>query len=99
MALIDEVKTALRVSIDDDDINLQIQSLISAAKEDLVYTADVSDDLMEQEEIPALIKLAIISFVKANWSDNPDESDKLMNSYNSMKVKLSVSSYYGTYES
>lgn len=98
MALIDEVKTALRVSLDDEDINLQIQSLINASKEDLIHTADINADLVEQDECPALIKLAIITFVKANWTDDETVAEKLMRSYDSIKGKLAFSSFYSTYE-
>lgn len=98
MALIDEVKTALRVSLNDDDINLQIQSLIDAAKEDLYNTADISKTLFEQEEIPALIKIAINTFVKAFWTTDDEERAKLLVSYDGIKAKLSVSSAYSTYD-
>lgn len=98
MALIDEVKTALRVSLNDDDINLQIQSLIDAGKEDLYNTADISKSLMEQEEVPALIKLAIVTFVKTFWSDDDNEREKLQIAYDSLKAKMAMSSAYSTYE-
>lgn len=98
MALIDEVKTALRVSIDDADINLQIESLIDAAKEDLYNTADIRQDLVESEAIPALIKLAIITYVKAYWTDDDQSREKLNASYDSIKGRLALSSAYSTYD-
>lgn len=96
MALIDEVKTALRVTISDDAIDLQIQSLIDAAKEDLKFTSDISSDLVEQEETPALIKQAIVLFVKMNWTDNIDEAEKLRRSFDLMKGSLAMSSFYSS---
>lgn len=98
MALIDEVKTALRVSLDDADINLQLQGLIDAAKDDLIHTADINASFTGEGASSPLVKLAIITFVKAYWVDNEDEAEKLMRSYNSIKGKLSMSSFYSTYE-
>lgn len=98
MPLFDEVKTALRVSINDDDINLQIQTLIDAAKEDLVNTADISSNVVNVDEVPALVKLALITFVKAHWTESEVEQERLLTVYNSLKGRLAISSAYSTYD-
>lgn len=98
MALIDEVKTALRVSLNDDDINLQIQSLIDSAKEDLFTTADISRNLVELEEVPAQIKRAIMIYVEMYWTTDDKKRESLQRSYDSIKGQMALSSYYSTYE-
>lgn len=98
MALFDEVKTSLRVSIDDADINQQIQTLIDAAKEDLVNTADISSNVVFADEVPALVKLALTTFVKAHWTESEAEQERLLKVYNGLKGRLSISSAYSTYD-
>lgn len=98
MALIDEVKTALAISLNDADIIQELNSLIDAAKEDLIYTADISAAVVKVDEPCAMIRTAIIAYVKAHFTDDPDESEKYMKIYNSKKVKMSVSSFFSTYD-
>lgn len=101
MALLDEVKTALRVSINDSDINLQLESLIGAAKDDLTNTADIKSSAVEetpQSPLSPLVKLAIITYVKAYWTDDDNTRDKLIASYDSIKGRLLLSSAYSTYD-
>lgn len=97
MALFDEVKTALRVSIDDEDINLQIQGLIESAKEDLTNTADIRRAVVE-DEVPALVKQAIIMFVKAYWTESETDRERLINCYEGLKGTLAISSAYSNYD-
>lgn len=89
MALIDEVKTNLRISgnvFDEHEIN----PLIEACKKDLkisgVHESRINDD-------DALIKRAIIIFCKANFGDNPN-SEKFRISYELQKASLAVSQDY-----
>lgn len=91
MALIDEVKTNLRISgniFDEHEIN----PLIEACKKDLklsgVHESRINDD-------DALIKRAIIIFCKANFGDNPN-SEKFRISYELQKASLAVSQDYNT---
>ena len=97
MALFDEVKTALRVSIDDEDINLQIQSLIESAKEDLTNTADIRRAVVEGV-VPPLVKQAIIMYVKAYWTDSETDRERLIACYENMKGSLAISSTYSNYD-
>lgn len=94
MALIDEVKTYIRVSIDDSDINMEVQTLIDASIADLTKTADVSSNHFEGESIDSLLKLAVFVYVRAYWTDNEDERAKLLNRYDEIKTKLVLSSNY-----
>lgn len=97
MALIDDAKTALRVSTDEPDIIGQIQRLIEEAKLDLVRTADVRDDLVQTDEPDALIKGAILCYCGFVWTSDAAEKAKLKSCYDDYKAKLAMSSAYSTY--
>lgn len=93
MALIDEVKVALRISTDDAGITAEIETLIEAAKLDLTKTADIADFT----EPDSLVKRAIITYVKSMWTNDSVEAERLTKSYESIKATLAMSSAYGTY--
>lgn len=97
MALLDEVKTALRVSTTDPNITAQISRLIEEAKLDLCRTADIAEDKVITEAPDALIKGAIICYVGYVWSADPTEKDRLKACHDDYKAKLSMSSDYSTY--
>lgn len=93
MALIDDVKTALRISDTNTAFDGEIDGLIAACKGDLnqagLYVIDETDDL---------IKRAIILYCKANFGyDNP-EADRFQESYDMLKNHLSMSSDYAYYK-
>lgn len=95
MALIDEAKTALRVSTNDAGITAQIERLIEEAKLDLCRTADISEDAVSDPD--ALVKGAILCYVGFVWTTDADEKNRLKACYDDMKGKLAMSSAYGTY--
>lgn len=85
MAILDDVKGALRISNNAYDI--EITGLIDAAKADLkmagVYFVEIP--------LHALIQRAIILYVKSNFGfDNPD-ADRLNDSYIMLKQHLCLS--------
>lgn len=94
MALIDEAKARLRISINDEVINEEIQSYIDSAILDLTKTADIAEI---NEEPSALVKTAIFTYVKAMWTRDGAEQDRLMKSYALQKSTLLMSSEYGTF--
>ncbi len=96
MALLDDVKVALRVVTDDAGITGQISDLIEEAKLDLSKTANISAAAVAAPD--ALIKGAIKCYCGAMWSDDPDETDRLKRCYDDYKAKLAMSSAYGDYE-
>lgn len=95
MALIDEAKTALRVSTTDLGITAQIERLIEEAKLDLCRTADISEDAVSNPD--ALVKGAILCYVGFVWTTDADEKNRLKACYDDYKGKLAMSSAYGTY--
>ena len=88
--MLNDIKTALRISQATTAFDGEITDLINAAKADLQITGVKVDD-----EADPLIKRAITTYVKANFGwDNPD-ADKLQQSYNMLKMHLSLSTEYG----
>jgi hypothetical protein len=96
MALLDDVKVALRVVTDDAGITGQISDLIEEAKLDLSKTANISAAAVAAPD--ALVKGAIKCYCGSMWSDDPDEADRLKKCYDDYKAKLAMSSAYGDYE-
>lgn len=96
MALIDEVKTALRVSTNDADITAQIAQIIAEAQLDLCRTADISESAVNEPD--ALIKGAIMCYARYIWTEDTDEKELLKSCYDDYKGKLAMSSAYGTYD-
>jgi len=84
------IKQALRLSTDvfDDEIN----DLIEAARQDLILSG-VSETKASNDEDP-LIKRAITIYVKAHFGwDNPD-AERLQQSYDMLKMHLTLSQEY-----
>ena len=86
MALIDDIKTALRV--DGNASDSEITDLIAAAKLDLKIAGVNSTD-----ETDKLIKRAITLYCKANYGYDSD-AERLEKSYVSLKQHLSLSTEY-----
>lgn len=95
MAILDDVKTALRVSTDDAGITAQLNRLIAEAKLDLCRTADISNAAVAEPD--ALVEGAIICYCGYIWTTDPEEKDRLKDCYADYKAKLAMSSAYGTY--
>ena len=94
--LLEEAKTALRISTNDADITAQIERLIDEAKLDLSRTADVSASAVETPD--ALVRGAVICYVGYVWASDPDEKSRLKQCYDDYKGKIAMSSEYSTYE-
>lgn len=92
MAVLDDVKTALRKS--GIDLDGEISDLISAARSDLIL-AGVTADKANSDSDP-LIKRALVVYCKANFGwDNP-EAERFQKSYDLLKTHLSMSVDYNT---
>lgn len=93
MALFDEVKAVLRVTTNDEGIESEIQTYIDSAILDLTKTADIANF----DEPDSKLKTAIFTYVKAMWTKDTLEADRLMKAYESAKATLAMSSAYCTY--
>lgn len=90
--LFKRVKTALRVTIEDDQLDTEINDLITSARADLSVNGTLK--FKESSSNEALIIQAVILYVKGNWGyDNPD-SQALLTSYDLLKNKLALASQY-----
>lgn len=86
--MLEDVKTALRVS--GSDLDIEVQDLIDAAKLDLRISGvnKIDDD-------DPLIKRAVITYCKANFGyDDVNMSERFERAYIMLKQHLSLSSEY-----
>ena len=92
MAILDDVKVALRIAAATTVYDDEIQDLIDACKAELALAG-----LLVIDETDSLIKRAIKTYCKANFGyDNPD-SEKFQKSFDALKEHLSVSADYVYY--
>lgn len=90
--LLPEVKTALRTTVEDESLDVEIIGLINSGLGDLEILGVVSKEFMNKNS--DLITTAIILYVKSLWGyDNPD-AQRQMETYEKMKTQLSIHSQY-----
>lgn len=91
MAILDDVKTALRISLSNEAFDGEVTDLIEAVTDDLVRVG-VAVDVMAQPE--GIIKRAIIAYCKGHFGyDNP-EAERFLAAYDMMRQELSLSNGY-----
>lgn len=89
MALLDDVKLALRIT--SSAFDSEVQDLIGATIADLQLSG-VQPAKLDADD--PLIKRAIITYVKANFGyDNP-EAERFQRSYDMLKAHLTLSQEY-----
>jgi uncharacterized phage protein (predicted DNA packaging) len=90
MAMLDDVKVALRIAHSATDT--EINDLIAAARQDLILAGVLASKANSNTD--ALVKRAISTYVKAHYGmDNPDH-DKLVMAYEKLKTHLTLSGDY-----
>ncbi len=90
MALLDDVKQALRVS--GADLDTEIQDLIDAAKADLQLSGVHPDKIVDADP---LIKRAVTVYCKANFGyEDPAVAELFLRSYLALKAHLALSKEY-----
>lgn len=90
MALLDDVKQALRIS--NVAYNTEITDLIESAKKDLQITGIPIEVILDTDP---LIKRAITLYCKANYGYNNPDADRLLKAFDSLKTHLCLSGDYG----
>lgn len=91
MAILDDVKVALRIAATTNDFDTEIQDLINAAIADLKMAGVVADKAVDSD---ALIKRAIVTYCKSHFGyDNPD-AERFLESYLMLKRHLALSVDY-----
>ena len=92
MAILDDVKAALRIAATTTAFNTELTDLIAAAQADLALGGVVITDITD-----ALYKRAVITYCKAYFGyDNPD-ADRLVRAYDMLKTHLALSLDYMAY--
>lgn len=94
MLLLQEVQSANRITTNDLGITKELESLIEAAKTDLIITG--VDSVKVEAETDPLVKRAIILYTKANFGYNNDDADRLQRSYEMLRDKLSMDIDYSS---
>jgi len=90
--MIEHVKLALRISLSNTAFDEEVQTLIDAARQDLILSG-VSFNKANDDNDP-LIKRAIVVYSKANFGyDNP-EADRFQRSYEMLKAHLTLAGDY-----
>jgi len=92
--ILTDCKAALRISSTTTAFNTEITDLIAAAKADLGLSGILDEHLDDTE---ALVKRAIITYVKANFGWNNPEAERLQKSYEMLKNHLTLSADYAFY--
>lgn len=87
--LIEDVKSATRVTTDDEGIRQEIVDLIETAMLDLEITG-VDATKINVMPIDPLIKRAITLYAKANFGYGNPEAEKLQQNYEMLRDKLSM---------
>jgi len=91
LAILDDVKVALRIAATTNDFDTEIQDLINAAIADLKMAGVVADKAVDSD---ALIKRAIVTYCKSHFGyDNPD-AERFLESYLMLKRHLALSVDY-----
>ena len=93
MTLLSDVKTALRVSSDvlDTDINVLIKAALADLKLVGIDGATVTEDTTDP-----LIQRAVITFCRAFFGQ-PDDYEKMRASYDEQKAQLWMATNYTTW--
>lgn len=86
MEILETVKTALRLTVDDYDSELL--TLISAAQLDLGIAG-----VIVPQSLDAICKVAIITYVRMRFGQ-PDDYDRLKRSYDEQKAQLITATGY-----
>jgi|LauGreDrversion4_2_1035121.scaffolds.fasta_scaffold279627_3 uncharacterized phage protein (predicted DNA packaging) len=87
MAMLDDVKDALRLS--GTDLDTEVSDLISAARQDLILSGVLSS--IANVDNNALVKRAIILYSKTHFGwDNP-EAVRFQTAYDTLKRHLTLS--------
>ncbi len=93
MALLDDVKIALRIN--NTAFDGEITDLIAAAKSDLILSGIIA--AKANDDTDPLIKRALIVYCKANFGWNNPDAEKLQQSYDMLKMHLTLSIEYTCY--
>lgn len=90
MAMLDDVKDALRLS--GTDLDTEVSDLISAARQDLILSGVLSSIATLDDN--ALVKRAIILYAKTHFGWDNTEAVRFQSAYDTLKRHLTLSEDY-----
>lgn len=90
MAMIDDVKIALRIT--SGAFDGEIADLIAAARQDLVLSGVLS--IKANSNTDPLIKQAVVTYTKAHFGYGNKDAPRLEMAYNLLKMHLTLSGDY-----
>lgn len=91
MPILDDVKTALRISLAQTAFDGEITDLIDSAKADLELAGVDEAKIIDTDP---LIKRAVSTYVKANFGWDNTDAERLQRSYDMLKMHLTLSQEY-----
>lgn len=94
MALLDEIKTVLRIkgSAYDSEVAMHIAAALADMKR-----VGISEDMLAEEDLAALPKQAVAMFVKSRFGYDNDEASRFEEAYRQTVVDLLNSTANTTY--
>lgn len=85
-----KLRLGLHINAFDDEIT----DLIEAAAQDLIRHNAIQSSQLEETSVDPLIKMAIMTYVKANYRWNTADADHFQADYNKQKAMLMTTSGY-----
>ena len=92
MPILNDIKTVLRICVENTAYDSEISDLIAAARADLMLSGFLQSKA--NDDTDPLIKRAITVYVKANFGWNNPDSERLQQAYYMLKVHLTLSREY-----
>jgi uncharacterized phage protein (predicted DNA packaging) len=92
MAMLDDVKKALRISLTTTAFDGEVTDLIAAARDDLRLSGTLETKV--NDDTDTLIKRAITVYCKANFGYDNADAARFQESYDSIKRHLTLSQEY-----
>lgn len=94
MALLDEMRVALRVTTTATDT--EVQAYMDAARADMLRVG-VPEDMLDEDNIDPLAKVAMVQYCKAHFGYDNDEAPRFGESYRQLVADmLNSPSTYGS---
>lgn len=91
MAILDDIKTELRIS--GTDFDTEITGMINAAKKDLEESG-----VVKAVDTDYLVKMAIVLYCKGNFGWDNAEAPRYIEEYEKLRVKMALASDYNQFK-
>ncbi|OMF35267.1 DNA-packaging protein [Paenibacillus sp. FSL H8-0548] len=92
MAILSDVKAALRISVSTTSFDSEVVDLIDAARDDLRLAGTIESKVNDDGD--PLIKRAITTYCKANFGYDNGDAERFQKSYDMLKMHLTLSQEY-----